>query len=106
MMRLPVLLSLLLCLAAAPGPVAGADRSCTDLRQFYTGKGFILTGVPLTEISGQLCSDQPQLSKPSVSRSVDPLHISIIALFWGIVIVRCRAGVCVCVCVSRASLCT
>ncbi|KAE8294655.1 Glypican-1 Secreted glypican-1 Precursor [Larimichthys crocea] len=60
MMRLPVLLSLLLCLAAAPGPVTGADRSCTDLRQFYTGKGFILTGVPLTEISGEHLRMCPQ----------------------------------------------
>lgn len=54
-MRLPVLLCVLLCLSAAPGPVAGADRSCTELRQFYTGKGFTLVGVPQTEISGEFC---------------------------------------------------
>lgn len=53
-MRLPVLLCVLGCLCAAPGPVvAGADKSCTNLRQFYTGKGFTLAGVPPTEISGE-----------------------------------------------------
>jgi len=56
-MRLPVFLWVSLCLSAAPGPVvvvaAGADRSCTDLRQFYTGKGFTLLEVPQTEISGE-----------------------------------------------------
>eukprot|EP00064_Thunnus_orientalis_P018315 superscaffoldBa00004176_g18411 len=51
-MRVLVLLCVLVRLSAAPGPVAGADRSCADLRQFYTGKGFTLVGVPQTEISG------------------------------------------------------
>ncbi|XP_041647586.1 glypican-1-like [Cheilinus undulatus] len=60
-MRLPVLLSVLACLCAAPGAVAaGADRSCTDLRQFYTGKGFTLAGVPQTEISGEHLRMCPQ----------------------------------------------
>lgn len=59
-MRLPVLLCVLACLSAAPGPVAGADRSCTDLRQFYTGKGFTLAGVPQTEISGEHLRMCPQ----------------------------------------------
>ncbi|XP_045904921.1 glypican-1 [Micropterus dolomieu] len=59
-MRLAVLLCMLACLCAAPGPVAGADRSCTDLRQFYTGKGFTLAGVPLTEISGEHLRVCPQ----------------------------------------------
>ncbi|XP_075941791.1 glypican-1-like [Anarhichas minor] len=59
-MRLPVLLCVLLCLSAAPGPVAGADRSCTDLRQFYTGKGFTLVEVPQTEISGEHLRMCPQ----------------------------------------------
>ncbi|KAF3690637.1 Glypican-1 Secreted glypican-1 Precursor [Channa argus] len=59
-MRLPALLCVLLCLAAAPGPVAGADRSCADLRQFYTGKGFTLVGVPQTEISGEHLTMCPQ----------------------------------------------
>lgn len=49
-MRLPALLCLL---CAAAGPAAAADRSCTDLRQFYTGKGFTLAGVPQSEISGK-----------------------------------------------------
>ncbi|KAM6921285.1 glypican-1-like [Xenentodon cancila] len=57
-MRLPVLLCALLC--AAPSPVARADRSCTELRQFYTGKGFTLAGVPQTEISGEHLRMCPQ----------------------------------------------
>lgn len=52
-MRVPVLLCVLACLCAAAGPLVGADRSCTDLRQFYTSKGFTLSGVPQTEISGR-----------------------------------------------------
>lgn len=52
-MRLPVLLCVLVCVCAAPGPVAGADRSCSDLPQFYTGKGFTLADVPQTEMSGE-----------------------------------------------------
>lgn len=51
-------LALLLCLCA----VRGADRSCSDLRQFYTGKGFTLAGVPQNEISGEhlrMCSQAP-----------------------------------------------
>lgn len=52
-MRVPALVCVLACLCAAAGPVAGADRSCTDLRQFYASKGFTLSGVPQTEISGR-----------------------------------------------------
>uniref|UniRef100_UPI0037E778E3 glypican-1 n=1 Tax=Semicossyphus pulcher TaxID=241346 RepID=UPI0037E778E3 len=59
-MCLPVLLCVLACLCAAPGPVFGADRSCTDLRQFYTGKGFTLAGVPQMEISGEHLRMCPQ----------------------------------------------
>ncbi|XP_042339942.1 glypican-1-like [Plectropomus leopardus] len=59
-MRLPVLLCVVACLSAAPGPVAGADRSCTDLRQFYSGKGFTLLDVPQTEISGEHLGMCPQ----------------------------------------------
>ncbi|GAA6221344.1 glypican-1-like [Lates japonicus] len=59
-MRLPVLLCVVMCLSAAPGLVAGADRSCADLRQFYTGKGFTLAGVPQTEISGEHLRMCPQ----------------------------------------------
>jgi len=42
----------------AAGPAGNSSlsskaRSCSDLRQFYTGKGFTLNGVPQTEISGK-----------------------------------------------------
>lgn len=59
-MRVPALLcaAAAACLCALPGPASsGADRSCADLRQFYTGKGFTLTGVPQTEISGEFNTD-------------------------------------------------
>ncbi|XP_072245149.1 glypican-1 [Leuresthes tenuis] len=59
-MRLLVLLIAAACLCAAPGPVRGAERSCSDLRQFYTGKGFTLAGVPQTEISGEHLRMCPQ----------------------------------------------
>uniref|UniRef100_A0A3Q0RYP9 Glypican-1 n=1 Tax=Amphilophus citrinellus TaxID=61819 RepID=A0A3Q0RYP9_AMPCI len=59
-MRLPVLLCAVVSLCAAPGPVAGADRSCADLRQFYTGKGFTSERVPQTEISGEHLKMCPQ----------------------------------------------
>ncbi|XP_054903888.1 glypican-1-like [Poeciliopsis prolifica] len=59
-MRLCALLCAVLGLCAAPGSVSGADRSCGDLRQFYTGKGFTLEGVPLTEISGEHLRMCPQ----------------------------------------------
>lgn len=57
----------LLCLVC-PVPVLGAAgnassskaRSCSDLRRFYTGKGFTLTGVPQTEISGEHLRMCPQ----------------------------------------------
>lgn len=48
---------LLLSLAV---PVLAADssssktRSCADVRQFYSGKGFTLHGVPQSEISGEI----------------------------------------------------
>lgn len=55
------LLVLLLCLWTGAGPaVRGADRSCSDLRQFYTGKGFTLAGVPQNEISGEHLRMCPQ----------------------------------------------
>ncbi|XP_012733528.2 glypican-1 [Fundulus heteroclitus] len=59
-MRLSVLLCAVAGLCAAPGSVCGADRSCADLRQFYTGKGFTLEGVPQTEISGEHLRTCPQ----------------------------------------------
>uniref|UniRef100_A0A3P8WS49 Glypican-1 n=1 Tax=Cynoglossus semilaevis TaxID=244447 RepID=A0A3P8WS49_CYNSE len=74
-MRLLVLL--LLCVSAAPGPVAGADRSCSDLRQFYTGKGFILTGVPQNEISGEHLRMCPQ--GPTCCTSTMEENLSVLA---------------------------
>ncbi|XP_034531165.1 glypican-1-like [Notolabrus celidotus] len=73
-MRFPVLLCVLACLCEAPGPVvAGADRSCTDLRQFYTGKGFTLAGVPQTEISGEhlrMCPQGPTCCTSAMEESL------------------------------------
>lgn len=54
---------LLVCAAAvtaAAAAAAGAERSCADLRQFYTGKGFTLAGVPQSEISGEHLRTCPQ----------------------------------------------
>ncbi|KAG7513369.1 glypican-1-like [Solea senegalensis] len=70
---LPLLLHVLLCLSAAPGPVSGADRSCADLRQFYTGKGFTLAGVPQTEISGEhlrMCPQGPTCCTSAMEESL------------------------------------
>ncbi|KAL7396220.1 hypothetical protein ABVT39_002374 [Epinephelus coioides] len=75
-MRLPVLLCVLACLSAAPGPVAGADRSCTDLRQFYAGKGFTLVGVPQTEISGEhlrMCPQGPTCCTSAMEENLGSL---------------------------------
>ncbi|XP_071342544.1 glypican-1 isoform X1 [Trachinotus anak] len=72
-MRLPALLCVSVCLCAAPGPVAGADKSCADLRQFYTGKGFTLAGVPLTEISGEhlrMCPQGPTCCTSSMEENL------------------------------------
>ncbi|XP_059197906.1 glypican-1-like [Centropristis striata] len=72
-MRLPVLLCVVLWVSAAPGPVAGADRSCTDLRQFYTGKGFTLLEVPQTEISGEhlrMCPQGPTCCTSSMEENL------------------------------------
>lgn len=53
-MATPLLLLLLPCLAV---PVMSTDggkaRSCAEVRQFYSGKGFTLQGVPQSEISGE-----------------------------------------------------
>lgn len=75
-MRLPVLLCVLVCLSAAPGPVAGADGSCSDLRQFYTGKGFTLAGVPQTEISGEhlrMCPQGPTCCTSAMEENLSSL---------------------------------
>lgn len=34
--------------------VGSKAQSCADVRQFYSGKGFTLHGVPQTEISGEI----------------------------------------------------
>lgn len=72
-MRLSVLLCAVLGLCVAPGSVSGADRSCGDLRQFYTGKGFTLEGVPQTEISGEhlrMCPQGPTCCTSSMEESL------------------------------------
>lgn len=38
----------------------GKARSCADVRQFYSGKGFTLNGVPQSEISGEHLRICPQ----------------------------------------------
>ena len=52
-----VIVILVLCAVTALGN--GDDgitkaRSCSDIRKFYTGKGFSLDEVPMSEISGTL----------------------------------------------------
>lgn len=72
-MRLPVLLCAAVCLCAAPGWAAGADKSCADLRQFYTGKGFTLAGVPQSEISGEhlrMCPQGPTCCTSTMEESL------------------------------------
>ncbi|KAM3876187.1 glypican-1-like [Diretmus argenteus] len=72
-MYLLVVVSVLLCLSPVPGPVDGADRSCADLRQFYTGKGFTLVGVPQTEMSGEhlrLCPQGPTCCTSSMEENL------------------------------------
>ncbi|XP_034035393.1 glypican-1 [Thalassophryne amazonica] len=72
MLVLPVL-CVLLCGTGAPGPAAGADRSCADLRQFYTGKGFTLAGVPQSEISGEhlrMCPQGPTCCTSSMEENL------------------------------------
>ncbi|KAJ8376810.1 hypothetical protein SKAU_G00073900 [Synaphobranchus kaupii] len=44
------------CLLAVPvfgDNTSSKPRSCSDVRHFYSGKGFSLSGVPQTEISGE-----------------------------------------------------
>ncbi|XP_015237351.1 PREDICTED: glypican-1-like [Cyprinodon variegatus] len=75
-MRLPVLVCAVVGFCAAPGLVSGADRSCGDLRQFYTGKGFTLEGVPQTEISGEhlrMCPQGPTCCTSSMEENLASL---------------------------------
>ncbi|XP_061095854.1 glypican-1 [Conger conger] len=49
-------LAFLFCFLAIPvfgDNTSSKPRSCSDVRQFYSGKGFSLSGVPQTEISGE-----------------------------------------------------
>ncbi|XP_059399797.1 glypican-1-like [Carassius carassius] len=46
------LLVLLISVTLSAGEAGAKKRSCADMRQFYTGKGFTLKGVPGNEISG------------------------------------------------------
>ncbi|XP_006637812.1 glypican-1 isoform X1 [Lepisosteus oculatus] len=56
-------LSFFFCFLATPivgENTSGKARSCSDVRQFYSGKGFHLVGVPQTEISGEHLRICPQ----------------------------------------------
>ncbi|XP_056132740.1 glypican-1-like [Lampris incognitus] len=81
-MYLLAVLHLFLCFSAVP--VNGADngsskaRSCTELRQFYTGKGFTLTGVPQTEISGEhlrMCPQGPTCCTSTMEENLASLSV-------------------------------
>ncbi|KAM8839525.1 glypican-1b [Synchiropus picturatus] len=55
--------ALSLCCLTAPSygdKGTSKARSCSDIRQFYNGKGFPLDGVPLSEISGEHLRICPQ----------------------------------------------
>ncbi|XP_037326085.2 glypican-1 [Pungitius pungitius] len=75
-MRVPLLVCVSLCLSAAAGPVAAADRTCADLRQLYTGKGFTLVDVPQTEISGEhlrMCPQGPTCCTSTMEENLGSL---------------------------------
>ncbi|KAM6948466.1 glypican-1b [Aplochiton taeniatus] len=58
-----VVIALVLCALTAPGSGdkgTSKARSCSDIRQFYSGKGFPLDGVPQSEISGEHLRICPQ----------------------------------------------
>lgn len=46
------LLVSLISVSLSADNAGGKARSCADVRQFYSGKGFTLKGVPRSEISG------------------------------------------------------
>ncbi|XP_049588010.1 glypican-1 isoform X1 [Syngnathus scovelli] len=76
--RLERMLVLVLCvlpvLSGTTGPAL--DRSCADLRQFYTGKGFTLAGVPQTETSGEhlrTCPQGPTCCTNSMEENLEAL---------------------------------
>ena len=52
-----IIAALALCSLTAPAcgdKGTSKARSCSDIRQFYSGKGFSLDGVPQSEISGEI----------------------------------------------------
>lgn len=52
--------SVALCLLAVCVSAADKAKSCTEVRHFYSGKGFTLNGVPNSEISGEHLRVCPQ----------------------------------------------
>ncbi|XP_026091559.1 glypican-1-like [Carassius auratus] len=56
------LLVSLISVTLSAGEAGAKKRSCADMRQFYTGKGFTLKGVPGTEISGENLSICPNVN--------------------------------------------
>lgn len=59
-----------LALSSLTAPASGDKgtskaRSCSDIRQFYDGKGFPLDGVPQSEISGKIQLAESRLCAPS-----------------------------------------
>ncbi|XP_041912698.1 glypican-1 [Alosa sapidissima] len=55
-----LLLSLAVPVLLSADSVGSKARSCADVRQFYSGKGFTLNGVPQSEISGEHLRVCPQ----------------------------------------------
>ncbi|XP_019967766.1 glypican-1b [Paralichthys olivaceus] len=58
-----IIAALALCSLTAPAhgdKGTSKARSCSDIRQFYSGKGFYLEGVPQSEISGEHLRICPQ----------------------------------------------
>uniref|UniRef100_A0A673NEQ0 Glypican-1 n=1 Tax=Sinocyclocheilus rhinocerous TaxID=307959 RepID=A0A673NEQ0_9TELE len=54
------LLVSLISVSLSADNAGGKVRSCADVRQFYSGKGFTLNGVPQSEISGEHLRICPQ----------------------------------------------
>ncbi|XP_044074974.1 glypican-1b [Siniperca chuatsi] len=58
-----IIAALAVCSLTAPAygdKATSKARSCSDIRQFYSGKGFALDGVPQSEISGEHLRICPQ----------------------------------------------
>ncbi|KAM9797271.1 glypican-1-like [Syngnathus typhle] len=79
--KLERMLVLVLCVLPVAPALSGTtgpalDRSCADLRQFYTGKGFTLAGVPQTETSGEhlrTCPQGPTCCTNSMEENLETL---------------------------------